>query len=173
MLVFCPALFAKQPSRSVPAKGAPFGWELSGATVVESGKTEKIKEGTLISGYTIQAQAAGMRNAPVKNGVFRLTLTAFSPRFDLPGQKAGFWYVQGQWTITDETANPKLRQVRHNPAVIKGTLSAKLTADPRTYHGPVAAEVRVPRMADGAGRGQGTLQGDELFEGTLSLVLRR
>jgi hypothetical protein len=173
VLVSCPVLCANQQVRAVPAKGTPFGWELGGNTVMNQGKSADIREGTLVTGYTIHAEAMGIGHAPVKTGLFRLTLTAFSPKFDMPGQKAGVWYLRGEWTITDESADPKLRKVRHNPAVIRGTLSAKLPEDPRAYRGQVAAAVRVPRMADGAGLGQGTLQGDGLFEGTINLVLRR
>jgi hypothetical protein len=172
-LALATAVDAKPLRQKVPPPGETFGWELAGATVVSPGKTFKTKQGVLITGCVIEAAAAGTGRAPLEAGVFRLKFTAFSPYQDMPRQKAGRWYVQGDWTITDEAADPKLVKVRHNPSVVKGSLKACLSFNPLAQSGPVTASVRVPRMAEGAGRGQGSFQGNELFEGTLQMALRR
>jgi hypothetical protein len=170
LLSAAPAFSAR---KKVPPKGEVFGWELEGATVANPGKVYKTRQGILISGCVIEASASRLGRAPFEVGIFRLNFTAFSPYQDMPRQKAGFWYVQGDWTITDEAADEQLKKVRHSPAVVRGSLKTRLTFNPLEQSGQVTASVRVPRMAEGAGRGQGTFQGNELFEGTLQLALGR
>jgi len=42
-------------------------------------------------------------------------LSSFSPAADMPGQKAGTWYVQGKWSITNEKASAAEKKARHSP----------------------------------------------------------
>ena len=71
-------------------------WELTKATVVAAGQTTTDGMGTFTDGYTIEAKAKAKHNNVVPEGDFWLTLTAFSPAKDMPGQKEGFWYVEGK-----------------------------------------------------------------------------
>ena len=148
-------------------------WELTKASVVDPGQTVQTKQGTLTTGYTIVAKAKAKDNKLVPEGEFRLTLSSFSPKKDLPGQKAGRWYVQGTWTITKNNADPDTVKVRHNPDFMKGDLRTELTFDPTTSQENWTAAARLP-MSLAAGqwaRGEGTYTVNGQFEGDLFLDL--
>lgn len=151
-----------------------FSWRLTDSQVVEPGETVTTVEGTMTTGYTVEAQARGEGAAPIKNGRFRVTLNAFSPFQDRPGQEAGFWQVTGNWTLTDAEAPPEVSKTRYHPAVLRGTLRAKLGFNPATHPGPVKAQVEMATFRPGFGRqrGGGTFQGDELFTGKLTIDLQ-
>jgi len=148
-------------------------WELTKTTVVDPGQTNVDGMGTFVEGYTIEAKAKAKHNNVVPEGSFWLTLTAFSPANDMPGQKAGLWYVQGKWRITKKDADPEALKVRHNSEVIEGSLKAELDFNPATGQGNWTGVAWVP-MSLAAGnwaKGEGTLTFDGNLEGDLFLPL--
>jgi len=157
-------------------EGSPrkFSWRLTNSQIVEPGETTTTEQGTMTTGYTVEAQAQGDEGAPIKKGRFRVTLNAFSPFQDRPGQEAGTWQVTGNWTLTDAEAPPEASKTRYHPSVLRGTLRAKLGFNPATHPGPVKAQVEMVTFRPGFGRqrGGGTFQGDELFTGKLTIDLQ-
>ncbi len=153
------------------AGSMPAVWGLTNARVVDPGKTMILPEGTLTSGFTIEAMAIARTNAPVSSGKFLLTLSAFLPSKDMPGQKAGRWYVRGTWSIAN--ANAALGKARYRPGLVKGDLLAELTFNPATQLGAFSAQVRVPGgPINGTwSSGQGTLSLNNRFDGQLYLTL--
>lgn len=175
-LVLAPA-WAKKPARSVvPLAEDVFTWQLNDPTVVDPPEVSETDEGILVTGYAIEAAASASEDsAPLTRGKFRLALTIFRPKVDMPGQKAGVWYLRGSWTLNEESPNPKARRARHGPGILKGDLSAELSFNPLTHSGAVNARVRLPMSHQGGawGRGQGTFTGNELFAGQMSVKLDR
>jgi hypothetical protein len=161
MVVFVPILWAGSQ---------PLTWNLHNGRVVQYGTTMEIAEGSLTTGYTIEALALreGSTSADEK---FLLTLTVFSPRQDRLGQKAGRWYLRGSWSITEEQAKPEERRTRYGPGEAKGTLTAELSFNPITEAGIIHGRIRMSRLARAGGNGAGTFQGNQLFEGKLSISL--
>lgn len=150
-------------------------WEISKATVVDPGSFEEMDEGQFFKGYTIEAKAKAKHNNVVPEGTFRLTLDAFSPNEDMGSQKAGFWYVQGHWTITKKNAPQNELKVKHNPNKAEGFLIAELAANPVTTNGNWTGKAALP-MVLAAGRwsrGEGTLTFGDNLEGDLFLKLDR
>ncbi len=149
-----------------------FGWQVTDAKVVSPGTTGRAPDGTLTQGYAVEAVAvATTPGTPVPRGVFQLTVTAFRPLRDLPGQKAGVWYVRGTWSVTDEQASAAELAARHSPAVVRGSLSAELTFDPAVQAGAVEALLTLPLSPDGGrwSRGSGSFSGNERFEGEMRI----
>ncbi len=148
-------------------------WELSKARVVDPGRTYAMGEGTMTEGFVIEAKAKAKHNNVVPEGRFQLTLSAFAPNRDMPGQKAGTWYVQGKWVITKAGADPNVLKARHNPAKVEGTVSAELGFNPTTSPDKWSGKARIP-MSLAAGqwaKGEGALSLDGNFEGDLFLPL--
>jgi len=148
-------------------------WELTKVEVVDSGQTLTSSEGTWISDYTIEAKAKAKNNNVVPEGQFRMTLSLFSPNGDMPGQKAGLWYVQGKWTITKQNYDPATVKVRHNPDVMGGDLMAELTFNPLESQQNWSAAARLP-MSLAVGRwskGDGSFSFNGQLEGDLFLAL--
>lgn len=149
-------------------------WQLTNPVVVEAGQTRQNENGTLTTGYKVQATAAAVGAAPVRNGTFLLNATVFSPKEDMPGQKAGMHYVTGTWSITDDKAQARARQARHSAAKIQGRLDAELSFNPARTPGPVNAQVRLPMSPLGKwSRGEGSFSGNEKFAGEISVTLDR
>ncbi|MEW6519822.1 MAG: hypothetical protein AB1461_10450 [Thermodesulfobacteriota bacterium] len=156
--------------------GKMFSWQLQDAEVVSRGETLTSSTGILTKGYVVEALAVTSQGkAPVRTGRYTVDVTAFSPAKDLPGQKAGVWYVRGTWTLTDQTADEEELKAHHNPGTIKGFLDAELPFNPLTDGGAFDAQVRVPMAPGAAGwaAGDGTFTGNERFEGTLNLNLKK
>ncbi len=155
-----------------PWAARQIGWKLTGARVVDPGKTTTSQEGILLQGFTIEAAARARAGNTVPDGIFRIVLSAFNPQRDMPGQKAGVWHIQGQWTITSRTASLPEKTARYSPAVIKGRLQARLPFNPAAGTREMAASVSLP-TAPTAGRwmrgGVGIYRGNSLFEGMLML----
>jgi hypothetical protein len=151
---------------------AAFDWQISKAQVVDPGKTRTTKKGTLTNGYVIEAVALAISSdAPIKKGTFRITVNAFLPAEDMPGQKAGNWYVRGNWSITDENATEKEKEARHSAGVVTGNLFATLDFNPCESTGAVNAQVLFPMTPNGGvwARGEGTFIGNEKFEGSIAV----
>ncbi len=148
-------------------------WQLTNAKIVNSGQTAVTKEGTLITGFTVEATATTTDPAAsFQTGKFQLALTMFSPSKDLPGQKAGRWYVYGDWSITDPNASPEMLEAKHSPAVIKGKVSADLSFNPAAVRRAFTAKKKVSMALMGGQwlKGQVTVSFNTKFEGTLSIV---
>ena len=148
-------------------------WQISQTRVMAQGETTVIPEGVLSSGYVLRGKASSNEEgAPFIEGIFQVTLSAFSPTKDMPGQKAGKWYVRGDWTLTDSNADPAARQFRHNPHLISGTLTAELDFNPAETAGELEAKLFQQKSAMRQRRGgvpMGTFSGNQNFEGTLYL----
>lgn len=156
-----------EPSAPSPVKTE---WQLLNARVLRPGEASETSGGTLSSGYTIEADAAAVGEAPfIQKGIFRLIVTTFSPKEDQPGQKAGRWYVQGSWILT----GPVSAKLRHAPSTIRGELTADLPFDPTKGQGELLAQVKVPRVPPPSRwvAGEGTFAGNERFEGKLTLTI--
>lgn len=173
------ALFASLP-QAVAGQGQGaenmVSWQLLDSEVVSRGETLTSSRGILTKGYVVEARAVTSQgSAPVRTGKYTIDVTAFSPATDLPGQKAGFWYVRGTWTLTDLTAEKADLKAHHNPGTIKGFIDAELPFNPLTDGGNFDAEVRMPMALGAAGwaSGNGTFSGNERFEGTLNLRIRK
>jgi hypothetical protein len=151
-------------------------WRLSDARIVELGAETPIPEGIMIHDYSVEARAAAMdASAPIRRGVFKFKGTVFSPSEDMPGRKAGRWYVRGKWTITSSEASSDVLQVKHNSALLEGELEADLPFNPTRSREDLAAKVDVSdSLAEGRwSSGIGKFSGNGRFEGTLSLSLER
>ena len=164
--------------------GSPSGqavWQLTRATVADQGKRVETAQGILIQGYVLEAQAgapAPARQPARANGLsaagFRVELTIFSPSKDMPGQKAGRWYLRGQWTLLPAGRAPEARQRRHTayPA-LQGILLGECDSDPTSGAVPLTAQLKLPpkQSAGKWVRGMGTFSGDSLMNGTVALTL--
>jgi hypothetical protein len=151
-------------------------WTLSNARVVRKGRTAAIREGILLNGYTVEADAIAMdQGMLMPEGTFRLVLAGFKPDWDIVGKRGETtWHVRGTWTITDKRIG-RTSETRRKYGVLNGDLVADLSFNPARKPGEVGALIRLPVPA-GDGRwttGEGSFFGNERFEGTLSMTFRR
>lgn len=176
-LICAVAIVAAAMDQRPPVDQEMVVWELTKTEIVDSGTPQEMAEGIFVQGYTIEARARSKGGDIVPEGIFRLTMDAFAPYRDMETthQRAGFWYVEGRWTITRSNASPEATKVRHNPDVTEGTLSAALPFDPTTGAGSWTGRALLS-MAMEAGRwtgGEGTLTFGANLEGDLFLPLTR
>lgn len=174
-------LFACAASVSADAiRTASMSWTLSDAQVVEAGETVTLPNGTMSTGYTIEATAESTDSAFVTKGTLRLSLTAFTPKKDSRVQKAGIWYVRGKWILSDIDA-PPISNPRYTPGVIHGQLQVELPFNPAEGAGDLSATLRLPQttmepVSAGEGRqpmrGTGILILDDKQGGVLTLDLK-
>lgn len=150
-------------------------WSLTKIKVIDSGQTITGPQGTFINGYVIEAQAKAKKNQGkvFPNGTFRLTLSLFSPAYDMPGQKAGMWYVQGEWSVVTAGAKPEETQERHNAVTITGKIKTELEFNPIAEKSEWTALASLPMAPiDGQwARGDGTLSLNKKGSGDLFLDL--
>lgn len=173
-----PLLAAPAASVAAPPQRAPgmhdttLGWQLTKGQVVNPGVTSTLPQGTLTTGYIVEATVQSIdQTTPVRRGTFHIELDAFSPNRDLPGQTAGLWYVRGDWHITANNASAKEKKARHSPSRVAGALSAELPFNPATTAGSMSTSVLLPRAPQG-GRwtsGEGSFSGNEIFEGLMRI----
>ncbi|MCU0580218.1 MAG: hypothetical protein MUF69_11865 [Desulfobacterota bacterium] len=180
---------------ATPLREAVFGWDLSKGTLTSSGKANHSSLGRLTYDIVWTAEArAATAETPIPRGTFTATLSCFRPDQDMPGQKAGNWYLQGSWTIaaggkapakTKSTARNRARgltsdtgdlkkdkgRLRHGPQVARGLLSAELPCEPFKEPGTLNAQLTLtPSPAGGVWRqGQGLFAGNTQFEGAIQL----
>lgn len=156
-------------------KSTAVTWQLTDARILDRGKTSATGEGTLITDYAVEATATATGDSPVKRGRFRMSLTMFSPKKDMPGQKAGLWYLRGTWTITDEKAELKEKESRHHESVVRGHLSTVMEFNPAARPSPIDAQVTIPAspVQGKMRRGSGAFSVDEKFTGKLDVLLER
>lgn len=158
-------------------------WDLTQTLVVSPGQTIVIPAdktgfpgGTLVDGYILEAKAKTKSGKLIPEGTFRLTMSVFSPAKDFGEQKAGIWYVQGQWTVIDKKADldPKAKESRHNKYKAEGRIQAELPFNPVGRQVGWSARAMVP-MSLAAGQwargSDGVLTLDSRLEGDLYLTL--
>jgi hypothetical protein len=173
---------APRPAEARNRQREAAGWELRGVRVVSTGQTVAVPAdpatgsppGTLTTGYVLEGRARATKGTLVPQGTFRLTLSAFSPARDARKQKAGTWYVEGRFTLTEAGADPRVVRVRHNPHVVEGKIRAALPASPTGGQGNWSAKAFVAgaRVADrSARRSRGSLTFDAARDGKLLLDL--
>jgi len=157
----------------VPAiQEAVLGWELTNARVVSTGIVSDPGNGILTTDYIVEADAKSLDNiTKVKKGTFRTVFSVFSPETDMPGQKAGYWYLQGNWSVTDDSATDLDKKARHTSLVLRGQLSAVLPFNPLADNGDMQAKILLPYTLAGRDgiRGQGSFSGSGQFEGMLNI----
>jgi hypothetical protein len=158
-------------------------WSLHEARVVSPGETVEIAAdpktgqpaGTLTTGYVLEGKVKAQRGGFVPEGTLRVTLTAFRPDVDQPGQKAGLWHVQGKWKVVDANADPVALKARHNPYVMEGRIQDALPFNPAEVDGAWSARTTVPASwAAGSwvrGVKKGTLRFAAGGEGDLEIAL--
>lgn len=150
-------------------------WNLTKIKMIDPGVTTIGKQGTFIDGYTLEAQAKAKKNKGkiFPNGTFRLTLSLFSPAYDMPGQKAGLWYMQGEWSIVTTGAKPEDTKERHNAVTTSGKIKAELDFNPTEENAEWTALASLPMSTINGqwGRGEGTLSLNKKGSGDLFLNL--
>ncbi len=145
-------------------------WQLSETKVVGWGTLAALSEGRVRTGITIEGKATAKDQA-AGEGLFSATLTAFAPSEEMPGQKKGFWYLKGNWTITAKETAGAARTSRGNP-VLAGVLKAVLPFDPTVGTGVMEADVRLQQrgVSPRAWRmAMGSFSGTTLLEGRLTV----
>lgn len=155
-------------------------WNLGEGQVIEMGETAILPYGTLLTGYTIETTAESTDSPFINKGTLRVTLTAYTPKKDSHGQKAGIWYVRGKWSLSDIDA-PPVTNTRFTPGVIDGLLQVELPFNPALSQGDWSASLRLPQVTmepvsakDGRQpmRGNGTLILDDKLGGVMTLDLK-
>ena len=150
-------------------------WEISKPEIINAGETVVMEQGTLVKDFVVQAKAKSKYNNVVPEGTIVMTLSAFLPSRDLPGQEAGVWYVQGEWVITKKNALPESANARHSSDKAHGSMKAELGFNPLSEPNNWSGLAWVP-MSPTAGRwskGEGSISLNGQFEGELMLDLSR
>lgn len=159
-------------------------WDLTQTVVVSAGQTITIPAdnsgfpgGVLTEGYVLESKAKSKSGKLVPEGTFRLTLSAFTPARDYGEQKAGIWYVQGEWTVIDKNADadPEAKKSRHNRYKVEGRIQTELLFNPAERMAGWSSEAMVP-MSIAAGQwargSNGVLTLNSQLEGDLYLTLK-
>lgn len=122
------AVDRQAPTDTPPSNQVPIIiWTLNNARFVDFGQLVETSGNQMLTGLQIEANAiASPDNTSFTEGIFRLTITGFSPRPDLPGGMTGRWYLRGSWIITD----PKIGPTRADSAIITGDFAAEFDAYP-------------------------------------------
>ncbi len=178
LLILCVALLILITSVAASATKAPIQndvvvWQLTKARVVDQGQVTTNEDGTLITGFIVEAKAKSRHDNLVKNGTFRLELSLFQPRRDMPGQQAGRWYLQGEWII-DAKGNPAAVKERHKPGTARGFLMADLDFNPTTEPRNWTASAILPMSTTDSvwAKGEGVYSVSAAWEGDLFLQLK-
>jgi hypothetical protein len=166
LILFAPGRAAAEPPPAV------IEWQLSDTRVISWGTIGNGLEGSMRSGIRIEAKAATTTPGAIfSEGKFSTTLNAFKPIEDMGDQKAGTWYLRGQWSVTAQGADPAILKARYNPYSISGQLTAAVPYDPASATGVMEAEVRLQRAGIKPRTGRmpaGVFVGTTNFEGTLT-----
>lgn len=140
------------------------GWTITDAVVISEGQQANIAEGFYQAGYRIQATAVSPNNPTFTTGILDLTLSAFSPSSDMPGQKAGQWYVHGEWAITDVNVIDEALDYRYSPHMVKGVINRELAVNP-LVSGSEGALLSQPAQFFASVEGGQAYRGDGAFTG--------
>jgi hypothetical protein len=139
--------------------------------VAERGKTVAVPEGTLVSGFVIEATATSIGDGRFRRARFQLAGTLFSPAGESARRAARVWYVNAAWAIADP--HPMPNEGPEGLYVASGRLQAVLDFNPLDHPGMVNASLFLTSAPPAGGRmvGEGTFSGNERFEGMLSWKL--
>lgn len=172
LLVVVSALLAT----SAAAKKSPLDqemaiWELSKTQVVAPGEEVQMAEGLLIKGIALEAKAK-TKSGKLPDGVFELTFDAFQPAEDMGSQKAGWWYITGNWTITRHGVEKDASKA-HSPDSLGGHILTALPFNPMAEPKNWSARAAVPMSSIMGqwGKGEGSLTFNAASEGDLFLEL--
>jgi hypothetical protein len=143
-------------------------WRLTDAVVTSRGKVVAVREGILVSGYTVHATATSIGEGRYRRGRFQLTGTLFGPSAASGRQRGGPWLVNGAWDVLDPHLSTEERG--RSPYVAGGRLQAVLPFNPLEAPGMIQASLFLTSLVPAGARmvGQGTFSGNERFEGMLS-----
>jgi len=149
-------------------------WTITNCQIISQGKESINADGTLITDYVVEGDATSAF-APVTEGVFRATVTTYSPAYEQPGQIPGLWYLNAKWEIIDSKALKKELEIKHNSYLIKGFLQAELPFSPASDSGDVVTAARLPLSLLGKywAEADGGFSGNALFEGQMNLKFSR
>lgn len=150
---------ARGPGAPLEAASVDVHWVLEQAAVVSPGTTVAIAAdpktgqpgGLFTDGYVLEGKVRAKPGGPIPDGDLRVTLTAFRPDADQPGQKAGLWHVQGKWKVVARDADPEALRARHNPYVVEGRIQDALRVNPAEASGGWSLRASVP-TSPAAGR---------------------
>jgi hypothetical protein len=160
----------------LPVNEELFTWELRNATVVTFPQVMETDQGTVFTGYTIEADATCLDElAPLHHGTFHLNLTIYSPANNTAWEQAAWWTLRGSWSITRAGRVTQKNNVHHGPVFLHGDLNAVLPFNPLTQAGFVRARIDLS-MRHGEslrGSGSGTFSGNERFVGAMTMSLIR
>jgi len=168
-------------AQSTNIRDSNLTWTLSQGAMVSVGETLTIEQGTMTRDVIIEARAVSSDPSLMREGVFRATLSAFSPGKDSARQLAGVWYVRGQWSLRDLKAPNGNNYKKHLPGVIVGQLQMVLPENPVLYSGDWSANLRIPQTVFAPVgpvktrqplRGEGLLILDGKLNGELTLDLK-
>jgi len=140
-------------------------WVLTQVKVVNSGKTSTTSEGTLTTGYVVQAAARSQGAKKTISGTFTINCSI--------EEKGGIYYLRGAWDITRVGAP---RKTHNTPNSMKGSLMAELPFNPATTTGTINAKtLATPKRRHGGNevKAEGTFSGNEKFGGTLTLASKK
>lgn len=163
-----------------PIQNTSISWALSEGRVLEVGETVILPNGTMSSGYTLEATAESSDESLLAKGTLRLQLTAFTPKKDSKLQKAGTWYVRGSWSLIDVDA-PEVINPRYTPGAFGGQLQVELPFNPAEGDGDWTAKLRLPQttlepLVAEQGRqpmrGNGELYLNQNLDGVMTLDLK-
>ncbi len=155
-------------------------WQLKNVHATGPGKLTKSREGKLTREYVIEADADAGLHELFGKAHFRLSLDAFSPAKNMPGQLKGKWYVRGKWTLEpEEQTQGTSESMLTGP--LSGRVKATLSFDPTAVKKAWKGKVRIPMTrvrADNGGvgvrpmRGEGEIGFISGNEGSLSVSLK-
>lgn len=160
---------------SPPTLAAEQAWSLSDIVIDRPGRASRLADGIVID-YVLRGSATASAGTDVKEGSFQISISAFQPSRDLPGQPAGRWYIRGDWSITDAQAPPPAPGQRHRRGVLAGTLVSTMDADPLATAQDVVLPLQLPMTLTESSwvRGKGTLSlADSQERGSITLVVSR
>jgi len=156
--VFASVLLA-QPAAAQPKTAAT--WVITSGALSKAGTTTQAPQGPVTKGVVVLGQAVAQGQAPIDSGTFKI-------RYSIHEQ-GGKYILRGVWRITKPGA-PKT--VHSTSDSLKGSLYAELLFNPATSAGDLQAKVTInPTRRHGAKtvKADGVFQGNEKFEGTLTI----
>jgi hypothetical protein len=159
-------------AREAQFQGESINWRLTGGRAVYPGDILIIDRSTLMTGYMVQADADSS-TGPVRKGVFRAILAAFSPLERRAGRNPGFCYLAGKWSITETGENGGWLDFRQDGVVLDGNLAAQGSLHALSERGVFGAPMRYLMTLGGnrPGTGEGVFLGHEGFEGHIHMTL--
>jgi hypothetical protein len=147
-------------------------WKLSDMKVVNMGTVSSGAEGSMRSGVRIEGKAVTETPGAIfPEGKFTVKVNVFNPAEDIQDQKAGNWYLRGEWSITAQGAGQEELKSRYNPYSLSGMFTGSLPYDPAAKTGAMELEMKLQRggMKPRTGRMQtGKFTGTSDFAGILT-----